>query len=332
MNKARGHSQRGARKKSDCRPSKIMEVMAAWQCTVCDRPCEDEEHTERSIECFVCKKWAHQACTGLTDNMFDNLTKAPNTQWVCTPCLENKGESRDERKLDKLLSMIPLMESLTARMEKLEEVLMGKKLEERIEEVVERKVTEMRETLKDKLEIIETEKKGQLAEIEDRIRRKTNLVIFRLKEAKEEDEQKVKKVLTELRTKHTPVDIRRLGHFNKGSEKPRPLRISFDNEQARDEVLSSVYRVLKNKEEEDKRLCTQVSTRKDLTVQEREEKDRLYAELKRRRQDSKESGDDKAKWVRRRGRVVNIGNYKVEEEEKANQADRGPQVEGEETD
>ena len=133
--------------------------------------------------------------------MFDNLTKAPNTQWVCTPCLENKGESRDERKLDKLLSMIPLMESLTASMEKLEEVLMGKKLEERIEEVVERKVTEMRETLKDKLEIIETEKKGQLAEIEDRIRRKTNLVIFRLpetknksiNEAKEEDEQKVKK-------------------------------------------------------------------------------------------------------------------------------------------
>ena len=147
----------------------------------------------------MCKKWAHQACTGLTGNMFDNLTKAPNTQWVCTPCLENKGESRDERKLDKLLSRIPLMESLTARMEKLEDVLMGKKLEERIEEVVERKVTEMRETLKDKLEIIETEKKGQLAEIEDRIRRKTNLVIFRLpeaknksiKEAKEEDEQKV---------------------------------------------------------------------------------------------------------------------------------------------
>ena len=229
------------------------------------------------------------------------------------------------------------MESLTARMEKLEEVLMGKRLEEKTEEVVEKKVTEMRETLKDKLEIIETEKKGQLAETEkkgqlaeteDRIRRKTNLVIFRLpetknksiKEAKEEDEQKVKKGLTEPRTKHTPVDIRRLGQFKKGSEKPRPLRISFANEQARDEVLSSVYRVLKNRKEEDKRLCTQVSIRKDLTVQEREEEDRLYAELTRRRQDSKESGDDKAKWVRRRGSVVNIGNYEVEEEEKANQA------------
>ena len=86
-------------------------------------------------------------------------------------------------------------------MEKLEEVLMGKKLKKKIEEVVETKVIEMRETLKDKLKIIETEKKGQLAEIEDRIRRKTNLVIFRLpetknkstKEAKEEDEQKFKK-------------------------------------------------------------------------------------------------------------------------------------------
>ena len=95
--------------------SKEERVMATWQCTVCDSPCEDEEHTERSIECFVCKKWAHQACTEITDDMFDNLTKAPNTQWVCRPCLENKGESRDERKLDKLLSMIPLMESLAWR-------------------------------------------------------------------------------------------------------------------------------------------------------------------------------------------------------------------------
>ena len=42
--------------------------------------------------------------------------------------------------------------------------------------------------------------------------------------------------------------------------------------------------------------------------------------------------DDKAKWVRRRGRMVNIGNYEVEEEKKAKQADRGPQLEGEETD
>ena len=147
-------------------------------------------------------------------------------------------QSRDGRKLDMLLSMIPLMESLTDRMEKLEEVLMGKKLQEKIEEVVDEKVTEMRETLRDELKFTETEKKGQLAEIEDRIRRKTNLVTFRLsetenksiKEAKAKDEQKVKKVLTELMTKHTPMDIRRLAHFKKGSEKPRPLRISFDNE------------------------------------------------------------------------------------------------------
>ena len=109
MNKARGQGQRGAQKKRDCRPSKIMEVMAVWQCTVCHIPCEDEGHTERSIECFVCKQWAHQTCTGIKDGMFDNLTKAPNTQWVCTPCLESMGEPRDERKLDMLLSMIPLM-------------------------------------------------------------------------------------------------------------------------------------------------------------------------------------------------------------------------------
>ena len=132
-------------------------------------------------------------------------------------------------------------------------------------------------------------------------------------------------------TKHTPVDIGRLGQFKKGSEKPRPLRISFDNEKERDEVLSSVYRVLKNKKEEDKRLCTQVSIEGPHCARERRGGSTVRW-TEERRQDSMESGDDKAKWVRRRGRVVNIGNSEVEEEEKANQADRGSQVEGEETD
>ena len=65
--------------------------------------------------------------------------------------------------------------------------------------------------------------------------------------------------------------------------------------------------------------------RKDLTVQEREEEDRLFAELKKRREEAKNSGDDNARWVRRRGKVINIGKYKATEEGEPSQADRSPQ-------
>ena len=288
MNKARGQGQRGARKKSDRRPSRTMKEMAAWQCTVCDSPCEDKEHTERSIECFVCKKWAHKACTGIKDDMFDNLTEAPSTQWVCMPCLESKGElqSRNGRKLDMLLSMIPLMESLTTRMEKLEEGLMGKKLEETIEEVVDKKVTEMME---------------EHREID---KRKSNFIIVNLKEStkadseerKQEDLQEVHGLLGGI-VELCDDDIEnpvRLGAA--GGNRPRMLRISMKSEQKRKMVLKKKSPELNKNVPIEKRIYVN----QDFTKKQREANNALRDELKRRTKDVEENlsirGGKIVKW------------------------------------
>lgn len=47
---------------------------------------------------------------------------------------------------------------------------------------------------------------------------------------------------------------------------------------------------------------TQVGMRKDLTPKEREEEAALFDKLKKRRQESQESGDEYARWIRRKGR------------------------------
>ena len=190
-------------------------------------------------------------------------------------------------------------------------------------------------------EMIESENKEQMAEIEDRLKRKCNLVIFRLPEkdnttesdstdatargtdevprlsAKEEDKDLVRTILQQVGAKPVPNDVRRLGKYNRESSKPRPVRLSFNSEKERDEVLTLAYRSNKNKIEGNDKLCHKVILRKDLTVQEREEEDRLYAELKNKRQGSKASGDYRARWVRRRGQIVNIGDYTTPVEKEA---------------
>ena len=85
----------------------------------------------------------------------------------------------------------------------------------------------------------------------------------------------------------TAQDIRRLGQYRKESERPRPVRVSFTSEKERDEVLSSAYKLNRNRKDKDERISVNVAMRKDLTVQEREEEDRLFAELKKRREEAK---------------------------------------------
>jgi hypothetical protein len=55
------------------------------------------------------------------------------------------------------------------------------------------------------------------------------------------------------------------------------------------------------------KLCTSISVRKDLTPTERKEEEALFQEMKEKQKLSDESGDTNARWVRKNGRVVNVG-------------------------
>ena len=73
----------------------------------------------------------------------------------------------------------------------------------------------------------------------------------------------------------------------------------------------SLFRNLEKKRKSQETNDTQqrISMRRDMTPKERAEEAALYAELKMKQEESKVSGDDKAVWIRRGGRVVNVGNY-----------------------
>ena len=53
-----------------------------------------------------------------------------------------------------------------------------------------------------------------------------------------------------------------------------------------------------------------IRIRKDMTPMEREEDLKLKREWEGKKEESTKSGDHQAKWIRRRGKVVNVGTYK----------------------
>ena len=196
---------------------------------------------------------------------------------------------------------------------------MAQSIKEIVQEVTETEKNQVSGTSNEDIkDMLEKDRKVQMEEIEDRLRRKKNLIVFKLTEDqnktvdenKAEDLTSVEKILEETGVKANPKDIRRLGK-PKTDGKSRPLRIIFENEKERDETMFAIIKISKEKKDDD-RLCSHLSVRKDLTKAEREVEDKLFAELKRRREESQASGDDKANWVRRRGKIMNIGNYEEE--------------------
>ena len=185
----------------------------------------------------------------------------------------------------------------------------------------------------------------QQLEAEDRARRNTNLLMFDIPESnaptgemkKTDDNQKINPILDEIGVEHSPVFSKRLfkrdtrftntnesnenmieGASNVTSQfykrKHTPMFVKFANQSVRDEVLSKFIAAKRDAEEdefegEEDRLYLTIRMKRDMTKQEREEDFEIYREIKARREQSKNEGDNFARWVQRNGRVVNIGRY-----------------------
>ena len=170
--------------------------------------------------------------------------------------------------------------------------------------------------------MISTLEREQISEMEDRLSRKSNVVIFGVeeksikdrKERFEKDDKNVQEILDKSGVNNKPTKIRRIGNFDKRNKDGRPLRVTFDCEDTRDQVLKSFHKARKDIEDPEA-LLNKVSVRKDMTRKEREEDNLLFEKLKMKQQEAKDSGDENAKWIRRRGRLVNIGKYPIQENE-----------------
>ena len=284
------------------------------------------------LTCKLCEYSWHKDCIDEMDEdeykvlKKNEKKKTKNIHWYCSRQCDraaNKFLSKMSGIEEEIGKVNKRVASLDAAVAKIKDGRFSEEMNKTVEGIV-RGITDetanqvsgpKTEEIQD---ILEKDRKDQIEELEDRIRRKKNLIIFRLpedetesktaKEMKEEDNTSVDAILKETGVKAKPLDIRRLGQAHKNG-KGRPLRVIFESEKDRDDVLFSAIRVSKEKKDGDNRLCTQVSVRKDLTKHERDEETKLFIELKKRREEAKVSGDDKANWVRRRGKVINIGKY-----------------------
>lgn len=305
-----------------------MKTEACGTCT------KEVKKTDAAVRCDICQLWHHTSCENVTEAMYSliqEMVKEDQTDclhWYCGKCnrvaknimcnltqLTERQEmleqqiARLDQKVDHQVSQVHtslkgLSEKVEENTDKLKEFeTSSKKHEGSVDE--ERIMSELRES-----------ERKTTAELEERSKRSKNLIIFRLPEHGSKDNDVISKLLDELDT-HKPRETRRLGKYSE--EKNRPVRLSFKDRSERDDVLQSFHKLKKEKtaaETEDKEgkkqddsICLQVAMTRDRTPQEREEEEALYKEWKGKKSESDASGDEKAVWIRKNGKVINIGKY-----------------------
>ena len=165
--------------------------------------------------------------------------------------------------------------------------------------------------------MIENSTKDNIAEAQDRARRSRHLLIFGVSEPVQEerearladDRTKACEILSEIGASEPFKEIKRLGTYSQ--DKCRPIRLAYASESDRDATIKLFRKARKGYEGSKGAPSSiqKISMRRDMTPTERKEEAALFAELKRKQEDSKQSGDDKAQWIRRAGSIVNIGRY-----------------------
>lgn len=252
-------------------PRLKMNLLSTWQCLNCSTTCDDEQ--ENSIKCFTCKKWAHERCSGLNKDVFEQFCdpKQVNLEWICQKCVEAKVEfqTRQDPRIDQLLDLIPLVGALSNRLENLENNLLGEKMEEKIEQIVDRKIAEALEEQKE----VETRKKNLIL-VNIKESSKTDI-----KERMEEDLSTAKEVISKL-VALEPDDISdpvRLGRENMNNH-PRLMRITIKTEKKKLDIQRKAPELNKDMTNKEDRIFINP----DYTRKEREAHKKLREEMKKR--------------------------------------------------
>lgn len=261
--------------------------------------------TAKVAKCGLCQNDFHFSCTATTQEKY-NFIQNNGGQWYCESCSRCAGkvlqriialEETQMKMQDYCKDLEGKLESATQKIVDLESQLevvvktTDQKFEEQMKQVPKPAITKMQATTpksdKCKNEACpsvseETSKddpgrRSAIDEMEDRERRKCNLVFYGLlesaqenpKDRVEEDKTGVMRALERIQIQMKPIEIVSIFRAGKKSEKARPLVVKLSNKERRDEIISKGKSF---------KITTNITVSPDLTFMQRQNLSQLYTE------------------------------------------------------
>ena len=303
------------------------------KCGTCKKPVGDQDD---GVYCEICELWFHCRCQGISDGLYIALSQFKSElHWFCNSCNTGAGKllktiSKMHTKVEKLEDEMARMKAdLQADMIRATSVIKDglAKLETRVEQCESKADTNKQELhskvddIKSKLDsplssvvqgCIEGAVKSQLtednAEAQEIQRRKTSVIAHGIpeldadtaNERNESDIIQIAAMLEELDVNGAKVEqVIRLGKRPESvNSKPRPLKIVFDTEDNKIQVI----RKAKNLRDKKDGGWESVFVHQDLTPKQREVRNKLVQELKSRvAQGEKDLVIYRGEIVKRRG-------------------------------
>lgn len=233
--------------------------------------------TDSSVQCTVCGLWAHKTCIGMSDEIFNFINSQRKqtgiTYWACRPCTAYaQGMNHRVKQLE------DEMEEMRSACEKNDCGL--QKVQEQVTKLAEKVGNQARQVAG----AAALEENSVYEELREREQRRTNVVMYGMKEAPIEyagrerwdwDKNSCGNLFRALKVDMPENSIKFLRRVGEAGEQPRPLVVGFHEERDKKRALRCDTR---NTVFRDVEVCP------DLTKKQRQEEANMKKEAVKRNQ------------------------------------------------
>ena len=321
--------------------SKISSSQGYAETDICAKCEQVIDSASKALMCDECEMWFCSQCLGISDELYDimNRQDIDHLKVNCDNCKSRPTSSVIKQQIldmqTKTMGMLStqfakLENNLSASLETMIKNQMDKyfdqKFSEHFREQIDSKIVQSSKTIESRImnqvdlrlkQVIQESKvdntKSDIAKVveeankeaRDKEQRKSNLIIFNLKESEKKsfedqlshDYDKVKEIVKTLDLPESiTVDIKRIHRLGDSNKKDRPLKIVLYNPGVRFELIKRYKKLLESRDSEIRKVVISL----DRTVKERNVYKALKQEIKKR--EAKGETD----LIIRKGEIVKI--------------------------